>query len=423
MRRRKVFDDNGNFILFEGKMKELDKLSRNFISEICRQPVMSQEELLRNLSLYRSGDKAARDRILLGKMRLVVYTIKNCYEDLDNLEFLDLLHEGFIGLKNALDKYEPSKNDFDVFANVCILRHINLAIDKYERLIKMPEHICIKRRQYDKLCEEYAMKRKDIPSDEILKEIFCVNDDSLRGIKMDDDSFISLDEMALDECSALSLSDDKCFKEIIYDVNDRQLLMVLKENLPALHYYIIWNKYLVDKKVPNGKIGNFFGVTGESIRLKEVQALKIMKPILSIDQIRKYKYNELSNLLGEEIDKYSVLPITPEMLYKYYYLSTDVKMGLDDLYYLKYLSYVKYNDEEICKMLGLSEDYYFELLALLDRVLNREFLSSSKYQEFVSRLVSDKQFNIYDVVRDNRRVVLEIINKYNGGVKLEYNNY
>ena len=420
MGRRKIFDEDGNFILFEGKMKEMDELSRYFISEICRQPVMSQETLLENLSLYRNGDSSAKDRIILGKMRLVVYTAKNFYEELDNLDFLDLVHEGFIGLNKAIDKYEASKTDFDVYANICILRYINLAIGKYESLIKLPEHIILKRRQYMKLCEDCAIRGMKIPSDDKLKQILAVDEDSLRGIKTEGDSFLNLDEMVFDECDELALSDELYFKKMICNVNDRQLLIVLKENLLPEHYFIIWNKYLTNKKVTNNKLGSYFDVTGECIRQKDVQALKSIRPIILIEQIRKYKYNELFNVLGDDIDRYSILPITPEMLYKYYYLSMNIKMGLDDIYYLKYLSNVKYSDEEICKMLNLREDTYFELINLLDRVLSKEFLSSSKYQEFVMTLIKEKQFNIYDVVRDNRRVIFDIINKYNDSIKLEY---
>lgn len=402
MGNNKIFDKDGNFILRNKATKSLDDLSREFISKMGHSVVMNQEELLKDLELYRHGDLEAKERLINENMRLVIYVAKSYRKKLYNLEFSDLVHEGFFGLLHAIEMYEPCDTPFKVYANTCILRYVNSAINKYESTVKRPDHIWAKRKKFLELYNKCINENQNLPSLEELRKKLVVDYDSIMSIAQLDRDILSLEELDEND-ESLVVSDDYLFTKFNQE-NDRQLLIVLKELLEPEYYFIMFSKLLNNNRVTNVDLGEYFGVTHESIRLKEVAYLKKIRPVLLIDKIRKYKYEEACSIYGEKIADYDVMPIIPEKLYMYHFLHDVIGLGLDNLYYLKYLTKVRYSDDEIMEMLGFKSDVYEELVLLLNKFDNDSFRESDRYKLFVEDLISNKKFKIYDVVRNDKEV-------------------
>lgn len=80
---------------------------RRYLKDISRYPTLSHEEELDLARRVREGDRAAVDKLVESNLRFVVAYAKR-YRN-SKVAFLDLIHEGNLGLIQAAKKYDPAK--------------------------------------------------------------------------------------------------------------------------------------------------------------------------------------------------------------------------------------------------------------------------------------------------------------------------
>jgi len=141
-----------------------DALGHEYIEEITKTPLLTAEEevdLSHRIRLSRearlqlaegvSQDEmgsleriiedgaAAREHLLMANTRLVISVAKRYTER--GIPFLDLVHEGIIGLIRATKKFNPEMgNRFSTYATWWIRQAITRAIDNHGRTIRLPVH-------------------------------------------------------------------------------------------------------------------------------------------------------------------------------------------------------------------------------------------------------------------------------------------
>ena len=110
--------------------EEIDKTSKDNISL----------EYYKELEEKISKRDMAIDRIVSSNLRLVVSIAKHYY--LDNIDFMDLVQEGSMGLMHAAMKYDYTKGyRFSTYATWWIRQSISRAIADQARTIRLPVHI------------------------------------------------------------------------------------------------------------------------------------------------------------------------------------------------------------------------------------------------------------------------------------------
>ena len=154
--------------LVEAKEEQEKKLSRELSQEEWSSLVNLPEAELKQV--VHQG-KRAKQKMIEANLRLVVAIAKKYQKR--NMEFLDLIQEGTLGLERGVEKFDPMRGyKFSTYAYWWIRQAITRAIAQQGRTIRLPIHITEKLNKIKKVQRELAQKfgRSPTPT-EIAKEL------------------------------------------------------------------------------------------------------------------------------------------------------------------------------------------------------------------------------------------------------------
>ena len=111
-----------------------------YLGEIARIPLLSREQEHALATGVRSGDEAAKQRMVEANLRLVVQIARR-YRN-RGLPLPDLIEEGNLGLLRAVEKFDPERGTrFSTYATWWIRQAVVRALANQARTIRLPVHV------------------------------------------------------------------------------------------------------------------------------------------------------------------------------------------------------------------------------------------------------------------------------------------
>lgn len=262
----------------KNKLNDIDYY-KTYMNDITSYELLNDKETYELFQQYQNGNLDAREKLITKNLRLVVKIARE-FKDCD-LEVMDLISHGNIGLINAVETYKIDKNNkFSTYAYWCIKNSIISAIYQEGRVIRLPNFI---RKELNEYYQTLSLLKQRLLREPTEKELASELKMSLKKVRLLEtltnriksiDTDFTEDELDLIYEKKVSNSTEE---EVIKDYENKEIIKLLMDTelTDDERMAIIYRYGLVTIEPLNLKsIGKLLYVTPERARQIVISGLK-----------------------------------------------------------------------------------------------------------------------------------------------------
>ncbi|MBD2438910.1 RpoD/SigA family RNA polymerase sigma factor [Nostoc sp. FACHB-110] len=269
------------------QMIAIEEQKQQLSQQLNRQPTTTELANFVNKSelevnqILQLGQRA-KQKMITANLRLVVSIAKKYQRR--NLEFLDLVQEGAIGLQRGIEKFDPNRGyKLSTYAYWWISQAITRAIAEKSRTVRLPIHVNEKLNQIKKAQRELLQtlgrrpnvteiaQKLDLDPSQIREYLSAASATVSLDMKIGDNQDTELSELLSDD--SISPNDQITQELLRQDLND--LLASLK---PVQREVLILRFGLLDNQERSlAQIGEKLNVSRERVRQIQQQAMTALR--------------------------------------------------------------------------------------------------------------------------------------------------